>query len=545
VAHGTSQWYLIALDGDVVLRMRPGMLLGETAGGELSFDPSRAQIQLDVGEDGGLMLSAVDSHELEFGGGACGRSKHLARDRRPEIRLPHNVLRLVTDFVDPAPANETVAIRPLRASAVAAAPQVRATEVTAEPQIHPLPETPLPERPSPERPSIEGPLAEVALSEGPLAETSLQRAPPERPSPAEPLQRPPANAAVAAPPSRFAARFTRRVTAWSAEAQSLDHRRWLRVPGLLRVGVATLRGRWTDGLSGVRTAWAGARFWPIRGTASMVALSVGGLALVLLAGYAAFRDGGPAPATARIDRATPQTASTRAPSSAVEPATDVAGSVVTVLPDESALPVVDARSPTEPEIEGTPVQRPAEPLPPPPPAVALVSRSVPELQPSVVETREEASVADVEESAVAEAPRVAQAIPSPPDATVQPEVEVEAPSAPAPTPTVDLARVLFSADQALEQGRLIAPAEANAYTLYSRVLELNPESAEGRKGLQSVRQGLINRAMAQLASGALEDARASLQSAVEAGADPMLVGNLRDEVDYRQQRIDAQASRDE
>ena len=72
---GTSQWYLIALDGDMVLRVRPGMPLGETAAGELSFDPSCAQLELDIADDGDLMLSAVDDHELEFGGGTRCRAR--------------------------------------------------------------------------------------------------------------------------------------------------------------------------------------------------------------------------------------------------------------------------------------------------------------------------------------------------------------------------------------------------------------------------------------------------------------------------------------
>jgi len=111
------------------------------------------------------------------------------------------------------------------------------------------------------------------------------------------------------------------------------------------------------------------------------------------------------------------------------------------------------------------------------------------------------------------------------------------------TESVELARrrALFAADQALAQGRLTTPPETNAYALYNRVLALDPGSAEATRGLQSVRQGLINRAMAQLASGALGDARVSLQAAAEVGADGMLVAHLRDEVDYRQRLVDAQA----
>jgi hypothetical protein len=104
---------------------------------------------------------------------------------------------------------------------------------------------------------------------------------------------------------------------------------------------------------------------------------------------------------------------------------------------------------------------------------------------------------------------------------------------------------LSSADLALAQGRLTTPPEANAYTLYNRVLALDPGSSEARRGLQSVRQGLINRALAQLAGGALDDARRSLQTAADAGADPMLVANLRSEVDYRQRMMNSRGTRNE
>ena len=132
---------------------------------------------------------------------------------------------------------------------------------------------------------------------------------------------------------------------------------------------------------------------------------------------------------------------------------------------------------------------------------------------------------------------------SQPEAAVVDEPEER--SAMTQPPTVDVTRTLFAADQALAQGRLTTPAEANAYTLYNRVLAVNPESVEARTGLKSVRQGLINRALAQLASGALEDARMSLQAATDVGADPSLVAHLRDEVNYRQQVVNARAEQHE
>jgi TonB family protein len=111
------------------------------------------------------------------------------------------------------------------------------------------------------------------------------------------------------------------------------------------------------------------------------------------------------------------------------------------------------------------------------------------------------------------------------------------------TPAVDLKGLLVDANLALTQGRLMAPPEASAYTLYSRVLALDPGSPEAESGLQKVRQGLINRALAQLAGEALDDARRTLEAAEEIGANPQLVADLRGEVDYRQLLVDASAGR--
>ena len=126
IVQNKRQWYLIASYGDVVMRVHPGMPLGETAAGELSFDRSCAQVELNIADDGGLLLSAVESHELESAGGTRCRQEHLARHCRAEIRLPHNTLRIDTDFVNLPPTDDTVKIL-----------AVRLTEDKAKPQIGP------------------------------------------------------------------------------------------------------------------------------------------------------------------------------------------------------------------------------------------------------------------------------------------------------------------------------------------------------------------------------------------------------------------------
>jgi len=137
------------------------------------------------------------------------------------------------------------------------------------------------------------------------------------------------------------------------------------------------------------------------------------------------------------------------------------------------------------------------------------------------------------------------AAPVPKTTSTKPDATVTARRDSGAAQTQDLAlarrRALSAADQALADGRLTSPPDASAYVLYNRVLALDPASPEARRGLQSVREKLINRAMAELAGNALDDARRSLQVAADVGADPALVTNLRTEVDYRQRLIDARA----
>jgi TonB family protein len=104
-------------------------------------------------------------------------------------------------------------------------------------------------------------------------------------------------------------------------------------------------------------------------------------------------------------------------------------------------------------------------------------------------------------------------------------------------------RDLLAAELALVRDQLIAPRETSAFALFSRVLQRYPDSPEAQLGLQAVREKLINRTFAQLAEGAWIDAAATLEAAEEAGADPQLVIDLRNEVDYRLQLAEAEAGR--
>lgn len=102
---------------------------------------------------------------------------------------------------------------------------------------------------------------------------------------------------------------------------------------------------------------------------------------------------------------------------------------------------------------------------------------------------------------------------------------------------------LSAAAEALQADRLAPPAEPNAYELYQRVLAVEPESAAARRGLELVRAGLVDRARTLLAGENVASAIAHLDAALEAGANPATVNELRAEADYRQRLLDAQAGR--
>ena len=96
---------MTAGDGDVVVRVFPGMWLGETETGELSLDGSDALLSLSIGIDESLVVFAVNGGELDDEDGEfCGR-RHLAFDSAALIRLPNNNVRLDKDMLSEAGTN--------------------------------------------------------------------------------------------------------------------------------------------------------------------------------------------------------------------------------------------------------------------------------------------------------------------------------------------------------------------------------------------------------------------------------------------------------
>lgn len=102
---------------------------------------------------------------------------------------------------------------------------------------------------------------------------------------------------------------------------------------------------------------------------------------------------------------------------------------------------------------------------------------------------------------------------------------------------------LTAAAEALQDDRLMPPAAPNAFSLYQRVLLVDADSAAARRGLELVRNGLLNRARTLLSSNDMAATMAHLDAAQQAGANPSEVAELREEAAYRQRLLDAQAGR--
>ncbi len=102
---------------------------------------------------------------------------------------------------------------------------------------------------------------------------------------------------------------------------------------------------------------------------------------------------------------------------------------------------------------------------------------------------------------------------------------------------------LLAAAEALQSDRLMPPNEPNAFTLYQQVLKVEPDSTAAKRGLDLVREGLLERARTLLSADDMAETFAHLDAAERAGASPAAVSELRERAEYRQRLLDAQAGR--
>lgn len=102
---------------------------------------------------------------------------------------------------------------------------------------------------------------------------------------------------------------------------------------------------------------------------------------------------------------------------------------------------------------------------------------------------------------------------------------------------------LLAAAESLQADRLMPPAQPNAFTLYQQVLKVEPGSAAATRGLELVREGLLERARTLLAADDMTATFANLADAERAGASRTEIASLRERAEYRQRLLDAQAGK--
>ena len=474
---------MTAGDGDVVVRVFPGMWLGETETGELSLDGSDALLSLSIGIDESLVVFAVNGGELDDEDGEfCGR-RHLAFDSAALIRLPNNNVRLDKDILSEAGTNA-----PLLPCAVwraaGAGNQPAATDSVDTPQPPLLSEPNTSEHNRPEDIAVE-PIAAEPIAAEPIAAELSRAEPDEEQSIAVPMDQPIPQQVHDETPNRGQKRPTAIVASASAALACV----------LIGLGYVSMREPATP-----------EQLAPV--TPEVVA-EVEAAATV---------EEAPITEPAPIDRP------------------DIIADVITADDLTSAPAVVDE----EPFTQNLPTLEIADP------AVALVEAAQIE-EARIEEARLEAAEREAArleaariEAAQKEAANAARAAAL---AKAETEAQSQREQEQAQTAQVRYERDLLAAELALAQGRLTEPSEDNAYSLYQSLVASNPESSEARRGFQAVGAALVNRAFAELAARRWSEARATLTAAAEAGASPNLVANLSGEVDYQQRLADAEAGR--
>lgn len=521
------QWYVVAGGGASALRMTPGLTVGEWESGALALndpDPRNQWIEFVLADDGEPWATVVTrDRSLRVAGSTVPRHPLGVG---ATVRLPNNTLYISHDTRMP-PLSETV------------------VEV-----VH---------RDIPERvQDIVGPGLEEALAA--VREPRAARAAVEYPESA---------AAPAGGDARPAPEIDRRERDdWSDHAATMTEPRRPRaaaprrpvavMAGALALGAATLAG-----LVAVLVSMDGRDTGRV-GTVDSVALDTPPVVAPARPRVPADARGDAAPepadpAAAPADRGLPETPPARptdAPSGAVdtppstEP-TDPIGQQPTQVarrprteadgPAPSVTPPAEPRVTSPVESTDAPVEQPTAPAEPSVAQTPGTSRT-----PSPAADREPTidppPVTANQPQTPDQPPPAAEPEPAnQPDPAVVAELQEVGLTARAVATELALRRDLVAADLAVAQDRLVDPPEDSALALYNRVLAVDPGSPEAISGLQTVRQALINRALAQLAGAELDDARRTLQAAADAGADPRLLADLRREVDFRQQQIDPSA----
>ncbi len=432
-------WYLIAADGDIMMRVHAGMTLGETSFGELSFVAADALVRLDIDLSGNLIVQALSGGQLRAEGEQKTGCAVVPRQCSADVCLPGNTLEIDTHFTGRGSAADRV--------------------------------------------QIQVGLALLADVDAPIIR--------------EPLQVP----RVELPP----------------DMARTERNRW-------RWGRLTLVS-----LGGAVAVIVAAFLWPdpaMEASDSAAVADVSGAVETQRAPVPAVVEGYVVFPTARAS--VESGVETQSSERSVSQATARDESVALRKPSSDSVALTEADSERKRDVVSV--------------DDGSGGRSIAQLNvPS-----DAADTATVTEAREDRAPEHAQVATSTPPTSADPTSDVaESLYSVTPIRTPPQSRRPFSgpvrttserdlvaAQQALAQGQLMSPPGASAYELFSRVLTIDPESEPARQGLQSVREGLVNRAFAQLAANAWSEALVTLEDAHEAGADSLFINGLKEEAEY-------------
>ncbi|MGK7295590.1 MAG: SUMF1/EgtB/PvdO family nonheme iron enzyme [Candidatus Wenzhouxiangella sp. M2_3B_020] len=95
----------------------------------------------------------------------------------------------------------------------------------------------------------------------------------------------------------------------------------------------------------------------------------------------------------------------------------------------------------------------------------------------------------------------------------------------------EVERLLGLAEQALDSGNLLEPAEASAWTLYQQVLELDPDNESAAEGLEAVGEAVLGQVDEMLAESDFDAAETLLQQAEERGLEPASIEARRSSIE--------------
>jgi len=100
-------------------------------------------------------------------------------------------------------------------------------------------------------------------------------------------------------------------------------------------------------------------------------------------------------------------------------------------------------------------------------------------------------------------------------------------------------KLLTEAANALQENRLMPPAEDSAFKLYQSALKREPESEAAKRGIELVQTLLLDRALSRLNAEDIAGGEEAIELASQAGADQVKLERAVAELKYRKRLVDA------